>query len=78
MTPGDSPFVLPVLKGRSVLTLAVQLTPEPRPVSDLGGFENQLPPPLDLRLTADVITAHKALDLCSGLSILNRDGDLPR
>ena len=76
MAPGESPLLLPVLMGRSVIALAVQLTPEVRPASDLGGFESQLPQPLEQRLTTQAIDAHNALGVCSGLSILNRDGGL--
>ena len=75
LAPGESPVLLPVLKGRSVVALAVQLTPKIRAVTDLGGFEDRLPQPLDQRLTNQVIAAHNALQVFSGLSILNQSGD---
>ena len=36
----------------------------------------QLPQALELRLAAQVIAAHTALEICSSLSVLNRDCDL--
>ena len=73
----ESPLLVPLLKGKTVPALAKKMTPKIWPAMDLGGFGSQLPPPLDQRLTAQVIAAHKSLGLCSGLSILNREGDLP-
>ena len=75
LVPGELPLLLPVIKSRSVLALAVQMTSEIRAASDLGGFEDQLPQPLDQRLTNQVIAAHNALEMFSGLSTLSQNGD---
>ena len=72
--PGESPLLVPLLTGKTVLPLAQQLTAKPRPVRDLGEFEHSFPQPLEQRLTTAVIAAHSALEVLSGLSTLHRDG----
>ena len=73
---GESPLLVPILKGRSVLPLAKRLIYKLWPVSDLGEFEHLLPQPMEQRLTTQFIAAHSALEVCSGLSILRHGGGL--
>ena len=75
--PGESPLLVPLLKGRSVVPCAMKLTTKLWPAIGLGEFEHLLPPPLDQRLTTPVINAHSALQVCSGISTLGREGGLP-
>ena len=46
------------------------------PVTDFGEFEHLLPHPLEERLTAKVVTAHSALQVCSAVSVLRREDAL--
>ena len=73
---GESPLLMPLLKGRSVLPLAVRLIRKLWPVSDFGEFEGLLPQPLQLGLTTPVIAAHSALEVRSGLSALRHESGL--
>ena len=75
--PGESPLLVPLLKGRSVVPCAMKLITKLWPAIGLGEFEHLLPPPLDQRLTTPVINAHSALQVCSGISTLGREGGLP-
>ena len=75
--PGESPLLVPVLKGRSVVPLAMKLITKLWPVNGLDEFEHLLPPPLEQRLTKLVLKAHSALQVCSGISTLGREGVLP-
>ena len=75
--PGESPLLVPLLKGRSVVPCAKKLITKLWPAIGLGEFEHLLPPPLDQRLTTPVIDAHSALQVCSGISTLSREGGLP-
>ena len=75
--PGESPLLVPLLKGRSVVPCAMKLITKLWPAIGLGEFEHLLPPPLDQRLTTPVINAHSALQVCSGISTLGREDGLP-
>ena len=75
--PGESPLLVPLLKGRSVVPCAMKLITNLWPAIGLGEFEHLLPPPLDQRLTTPVINAHSALQVCSGISTLGHEGGLP-
>ena len=71
---GESAVLLPMLNGKTVLPLAQQLILTIAPISDLDAFEGLLPEPLEQRLTKPVTDAHNALRICSGLSMLRREG----
>ena len=75
--PGESPLLVPLLNGRSVVPCAKKLITKLWPAIGLGEFEHLLPPPLDQRLTTRVINAHSALQVCSGISTLGREDRLP-
>ena len=75
--PGESPLLVPLLKGRSVVLCAKKLITKLWPAIGLGEFEHLLPPPLDQRLTTPVINAHSALQVCSGISTLGGEDGLP-
>ena len=74
---GETPLLVPLLKGRSVVPCAMKLINKLLPGGGVGEFEHLLPPPLDQRLTTPVINAHSALQVCSGISILGPVGSFP-
>ena len=71
---GETPLLVPLLKDRSVLPLTMRLYSQRWLQCDFGEFEHLLPHPLEQGLTSPFITAFKAMEVCSGLSIL-RDKD---
>ena len=71
---GETPLLVPLLKDRSVLPLTMRLYSERWLQCDFGEFEHLLPQPQEQGLTSPFITAFKAMEVCSGLSIL-RDKD---
>ena len=75
--PEESPLLVPVLKGRSVVPLAMKLIIKLWPVNGLDEFEHLLPPPLEQRLTNLVLKTHSALQVCSGISTLVHEDVLP-
>ena len=74
--PGESPLLVPLLEGRSVLRLTVRLISRVCPVNDFGEFEHVLPEQLEQRLTNPFIAARSALEVYSALSVLRREGGL--
>ena len=73
---GESPLLVPVLGDKAVRLYARQLMSKLLPVTDFGAFEHLLPHPLEERLTAKVVTAHSALQVCSAVSVLRREDGL--
>ena len=74
--PTECPLLVPLLERKSIPALAVRLISSVFPTSDLGEFEELLPEKLEQRLTTSVSSAYSALQICSGLSVLNRGGIL--
>ena len=74
--PEEFPILVPILNGKSVLPLAKQLIIQLWPVQDLGQFEDLLPPQLEQRLTKQMIAAHSALQVCSGISVMSGEGEI--
>ena len=72
----ESPFLVPVVNGRSVQRFTVRVGSKVRAVGNLGEFENLLPEQLDQRLTGPFIAAHSALEVYSALSLLGHEGGL--
>ena len=75
-TPGESPWLVPVLGGRTVRPCAQRLISQLWPVTDFSEFEHSLPHPLEERLTTEVVAAHSALQVRSALSVLGREDGL--
>lgn len=67
--PDESPWLVPVLGGRTVRPCAQQLILQLWPVTDFSEFEHSLPDPLEERLTTEVVAAHSALQVRSALSV---------
>ena len=73
---GEMPLLVPLLRGHAVRLGLRQLGSKLFVVTDFGEFGQVLPCPLEERLSAQVLVAHSALDLCSALSVVGQEGDL--
>ena len=73
---GEMPLLVPVLRGHPVRLGLRRLGSKPFIESEFGEFAQLLPRPLEERLSGQVRAAHLALELCSALSVMRRDGDL--
>ena len=72
---GETPLIVPVLKGTSIPLFARQLISKLYPVDDLGNFAGALPQAIEERLTKYVISAHRSLEIMSGISILGKESE---
>ena len=70
---GESPWLVPLLGGRTVRSCTQQLISRLWPVTDFSEFEHSLPHPLEERLTTEVVAAHSALQVRSALSVFGRE-----
>ena len=69
---GESPLLVPLINGKSVKPLAWRhLNSKLWPGNDSNEFDEQLPPPVEQRLTKLVLAANVALQTYSGLSIIS-------
>lgn len=73
---GEMPLLVPLLRGHAVRVGLRKLGSKLFVVTDFGEFEQVLPCPLEERLSAQVLVAHSALDLCSALSVVGHEGEL--
>ncbi len=74
--PAETPIIAPILRGKTAWRFAVQLVPQPWPVTEPGEFERLLPAPIEERLTEQVVKCHSALQVLSGISVLGVDGEI--
>lgn len=65
----ETPLLVPIVKGRSVPSLALRLISKLWPADNFGEFTQSLPPPLEQRLSTSFLAAHSSLQVYSGLSI---------
>ena len=69
---GESPLLVPLMNGKSVKLLAWRyLNSKFWPDNDSNEFDEQMPPPVEQRLTKLVLAANVALQAYSGLSIIS-------
>ena len=74
--PAESLLIVPILRGKTVWRLAMQLVQQLWPVTEPGEFQRLLPNPIEERLTEQVGRCCSALQDLSGLSVLAVNGEI--
>lgn len=74
----ETPLLVPVLHGYTVPLCAQQVTEQGLSAADLGHFASMLPTPVVGKMTVEVGSALSALQVISGLSVLDDDDPDPR
>jgi len=69
----EVPLLVPVLHGYTIPQYAVQVSDHVFPAIDLGCFTGMLPTPFEERLASEVKSALSALQVISGMSVLDDD-----
>ena len=74
--PGEIPLFVPVLRGKTVWKLAMQLVQQLWPVTEPGEFRQLFPNPIEEQMTEPVSRCSSALRDLSGLSVLAVSGEI--